>query len=147
MGIEFRLHQEFHITGIRICDPALMHVLSRAGYTGDDLERLNIVRRFYGFLHVSCVVLCDGVTLDPVATSRQHCKSLQHTFPYEQPRRKDFKLWEDALLSITTTGGKIIFGVGEFLAPPHRELPWYASSDGTLLYFEFVRHGVSYYRV
>jgi hypothetical protein len=147
LGIEFRLHQDFHITGIRERDQSLMSVLARAGYVGDCLERLNIVRKFYGFLHVSCVVLCDGVTIDPAALARRRCKSLKHTFPYEQPRRKDFQLWEDALLSITTIGRKLIYGVGDFVATPHRDLPWYASAEATLLYFEFARDDATYHRV
>ena len=147
LGIEIQLHEDFHITGVRDGDRALMSVFSSAGFRGDDLVRLNIVRHFYGFIHLSCVVLCDGVTLDPSALSRARCISKKHTFPLEYPRRKDFQLWEDALLSVTTTGRRLIYSVGRFLREPHRAMPWFASEDGGLVYQEFSRSEQRYHRI
>ena len=35
-----------------------------AGYRGDDLESINVVRKSLHLIHVSDLVLCDGKTLD-----------------------------------------------------------------------------------
>ena len=59
----------------------------------------------------------------------------------------DFQLWEDALLSLTTVGRKLIHSVEDYVREPHRDLPWYALTDESLLYFEFEQDSHLYHRV
>ena len=85
----------------------LMWVLKEAGFSEEELARLNRVRIHQQNLFLSCVLGASGKTLDE--------KYLKHrpervrwsflNFPNERPPQKDFRLWARALRQIVPAGG------------------------------------------
>ena len=88
-------------------DKWLMLVLKEAGFTGEELARLNRVRIHQQALFLSCVLGASGKSLDEKYIKRrpigERWSSLN--FPNECPPQKDFTLWAKALRQIAPAGG------------------------------------------
>ena len=76
---------KYHIQPVRRDDQALMFLFYLAGYTGNELERLNRVRKLKCLLHLSDILKCDGKSLRDGVLGRDYFNSLTHKFPLERP--------------------------------------------------------------
>jgi hypothetical protein len=124
----------FHITANRVGDVSIIELFVRAGYSGEMLESLNRVRKFYQ-VHLLLDVLCaEGCTVDmSLAFSRQTGLSTR-VFSWEQPTTSDFNRWEWALRRITSSNSVLPTPLGHYLQEPHIPYEWLASSAGALLF-------------
>ena len=84
-----------------------MLVLQEAGFTGEELARLNRVRIHQQALFLSCVLVASGKSLDEKYTKRRPTGKRWPclNFPNECPPQKDFRLWAKALRQIAPAGG------------------------------------------
>lgn len=76
-------------------DKWLLAELSRVGYSGDELGRLNCVRLYMQVNFLSEVLCAKGKTLDRKYLRRRREGEQWSTlpFPTEKPPNKDLKLW------------------------------------------------------
>jgi hypothetical protein len=88
-------------------DSWLMQEFVRLNYSGDDLRRLNRVRVHQEVLFLSDVMDARGRAIDRRYLTPQPMEETWSTlsFPNEQPARRDFQLWQSAILSIRALGG------------------------------------------
>jgi hypothetical protein len=106
------------------------------GYRSKDLESLNIVQRCRNLIHVSDIIKCDGKTLDEFITSDLIEVSEAHTFPWEQPTKSDFRLWNKAMIKLCSGSTSLLYILGNFLRKPHLPWSWYTTAEADCLYRE-----------
>jgi hypothetical protein len=80
------------VQGRREKDQLLVSEFFWIGYCGKQLASLNIVRYFKNLLHVSNITRCNGLSLNNFVISDMTEKSMQYTFPLEEPTPSNFNL-------------------------------------------------------
>lgn len=111
-----------------------MSELWKLGFRGKDLESLNTVRKFLNLLHLSDLTACDGSTIDQSVYLETAVKSQKRIFPRENPTSSDFKLWKDAIGSLTSGEGRITPPLGDYVVEPHLAMDWAVSEDKSVLH-------------
>ena len=69
-------------------DKSLMTKFSKY-YSGRDLQVLNIYRQYKKVIHLSCIVLSDGRSIDKECMSTTEGRSDLHKFPLQHPSCSD----------------------------------------------------------
>ena len=114
-------------------DEWIMRIFEECGYSMGELRRLNRVRIHQQVLFWSDVVSANGKTLEPQYQTRRPLDEKWSTldFPTQQPPRRDFKLWREAL---TQARSRQLDRLGRFVVPGHRVWPWrYCEASDTLI--------------
>jgi hypothetical protein len=106
-------------------DQWLMRMFVSAGYSANDLLRLNRVRLHQQVLFLSDILGASGKTLDGryVKKRRPGETWSELKFPHEQPPRKDFTFWAQALQQLVPAGG-IMDRLGRFHHQGYKRWPW-----------------------
>jgi hypothetical protein len=106
-------------------DAWIMDQFEAAGYTGDDLLRLNRVRCHQQVLFWSDVMDAGGAAIDAryLTKRRREEKWSRLIFPLEEPPRRDFTLWASALSKIANEG-RWRQRLGTFVAKRHKVWEW-----------------------
>jgi hypothetical protein len=87
-------------------------------------------------IHVLDIIKCDGKTLDEFITSDSIEVSEAHTFPWEQPTKSDFWLWNKAMIILCSGSTSSPYILGNFLRKPHLPWSWYTTAEADCLYRE-----------
>ena len=133
----FDVHTEFADTPsyfLQDGDQFLMKILSRAGYCGEALRRLNKVRVSQQVLFLSDVLTASGGKVDPKVLSRrpQHETWSSMRWPVEHPTDSDMQLWKNAITSICPSRNSTPT-LGKNINISHKLRRWYWSAmDSTL---------------
>ena len=127
------MQREAWLGPVREGDVSVMAAFWDLGYRGASFKRLNRVRKFLCVVHKSDLVACDGRTVMNDVLNRLEGESIRHRFPTEQPEGRDFNLWR-AAVSQLCSGKFLLQPVGRYLANPHFDWQWTATSDRRVLY-------------
>ena len=82
---------------------------------------------------VSCATLCDGLTIDPDVVTGEE-RTSRHWFPHKETRGKGIRLWQRAVMALTSNNGKLVIPLGCHKHEPLRDNGWYSSEDEQELY-------------
>ena len=135
LGITLKLHPKYHMQPIRDRDKPLMLEFARAGFDSpQQLEALNTMRKHKNLLHLSCILCCDGRTVDQSVLAATSDKSVRHTFPIEKPTASDKALWAEAIKAITSPSLSLPVALGPFIRVPHLPYDWFTNEDKSLLF-------------
>jgi hypothetical protein len=83
-NVSAMLGDKFHLHPVRLGDSLLMFEFSKH-YSGQDLATLNVVHQHKKVIHLSCIVLCDGRTINKACLTSAPGVSHLHKFPLQQP--------------------------------------------------------------
>ena len=102
-------------------DNWLMMLFIQAGYSKVDLIRLNRVRKHQQVLFLSDILCAIGKQIDRKYLTRREEgeKWSKWKFSKEDPPRRDFKLWKEALTRVVPNG-RISDRLGEFVTEGHK---------------------------
>ena len=123
-------YNEKLVTLPRERDQWLMQMFVSAGFSKDDLVRLNRVRLHQQALFLSCVLGASGKTLDLKYLTKRKEEEQWSTlvFPKEKPPRRDFALWKLALRQVVPIGG-IPDRLGRFINRGYKIWEWRWNQD------------------
>lgn len=130
------MNSRYNLKPTRVGDTALIELFTRHGYTGNLLEVLNRVRKYYRVHSLADILQADGKTLNPQFLLRRQASSTR-TFSWEQPTSGDFKKWNAALTNITSASLTYPHRLGDYTEEPHIPYEWLASPDKDYLYNTF----------
>ena len=82
-GVFTMMGNEYHLHPVHSGESSLMFKFSRH-YSGQDLAALNIVRQHKKIIHLSCIVLCNGQTINKAYLTSAPGVSHLHKFPLQQ---------------------------------------------------------------
>jgi hypothetical protein len=85
------LGDECHLHPVRFGDLLLMFEFSKH-FSGPDLSALNVVRQHKKVIHLSCIVLCNGHTINKDCLTPGAGFSDYHKFPLQCPSRTNHLL-------------------------------------------------------
>jgi hypothetical protein len=125
--------EKYQLHPIRDGDHSLMELFSRH-YGGPNLASLNVFRQHKNIVHVSCIVLCDGQTIDPSFLSITRGNSNLHKVPLQYPTPQDHALWKSALKLISSTYYMFPTKLDNYINAPHRCFTWRTNENGTVLH-------------
>ena len=137
---------ESQILPVREGDKSLMSEFSKH-YSGQDLQALNIYRQFKKVIHVSCITISDGCTIDKECLDAKEGKSVAHKFPLQHPSRALRTLWSNAIMRISSNYLVISDGLGQYIRPPHKPHKWTSNQEGSIAHYQVVRNGIQRYLV
>ena len=106
-------------------DKWLMQLFLEAGFSMEEMRRLNRVRIHQQVLFLLCVLGASGKTLDAkYLKKRQEGETWSRLkFPNERPPAKDFRLWEKALKQLVPADG-IMDRLGPFNHEGYKVWQW-----------------------
>ena len=116
-------------------------------YSGDDLQTLNICRQYKKVIHLSCIILADGRTIDRDCLNTKEGRSEKHKFPLQRPSRSMHALWNEAIRRISSEYYSLSEPLGKYVRPPHRPHKWTTNRKGTTVHFEVTLDDKTFYMV
>ena len=134
LDVKIELEEQHFNQPVRQNDQDLISEFHRIGYEGAELYALKVVANYKQVLHLSDIVCCDGITIDRWALSDEPGMSETHTFPHEQPTRRDFEHWRDAIRILTSGRLRLEQRLGPFIREPHVSYDWRTNRDASALY-------------
>jgi hypothetical protein len=129
-NVSAMLGNKFHLHPVRLGDSLLMFEFSKH-YSGQDLATLNVVRQHKKVIHLSCIVLCNGQTINKACLTSAPGVSHLHKFPLQQPTRSDYRLWTTALRRISSKSLTLPVPLGKLISCPHLGVKWTTDAAGT----------------
>jgi hypothetical protein len=114
-------------------------------FSGQDLAGLNVVRHNKKVIHLSCIVLCDGQTINKECLLPCVGVSDHHKFPLQQPTRSDFTLWAMAIKRISSEFLVLPVPLGKYISPPYPDFIWTTNTDGSSLHLKIITDGITGY--
>ncbi len=111
-------------------------------YSGHDLQALNIYRQFKKVIHLSCIVLSDGSTIDKECLNAREGSSDTHKFPLQHPSRAIRTLWSEAIKHISSDYLVVLESLGQYIRPPHKRHKWISNQGGTITHFQVILNGI-----
>jgi hypothetical protein len=124
-GRDYQLH--------RICtDNQLLMALFSLHYSGPDLASLNIYCQHKKVIQVSCIVMCDGRSINKtvLTMSSGHLDFLKCLLQY--PTWADHTLWKETLKKVSSDYYIVPQQLGCFVNLPYKNFTWRTSDDGTI---------------
>jgi hypothetical protein len=103
-------------------------------YSGRDLQALNMYRQYKKVIHLSCIVLADGRTIDRDCMTTKEGRSDKHKFPLQHPSRAMQTLWNEAIRCISSEYYSLSEPLGKYIRPPHRSYKWTTNKQGTTVH-------------
>ena len=122
---------------LRQGDKSLMSEFSKY-YSGRDLQAINIYRQYKKVIHLSCIVLADGHTIDKDCMTTEEGRSDKHKFPLQHPSRAMHSLWNEAIRRISSDYYSLAEPLGKYIRPPHRSYKWTTNKQGTSVHFQVI---------
>ena len=94
-------------------------------------ESINRARKFYKVYFLSQLVLCDGITVDPMKIQTTRCSQTDSTmrFPVEMPTRADLRLWRDTIALLTSPTFRLSQRLGKHMRSPYDTIQWRTDRD------------------
>jgi hypothetical protein len=135
---------KYHLHPARSGDSSLMCEFSKH-YSGQDLAALNIVRQHKKVIHLSCIVLCDGQSINKEYLLNTPGDSHLHKFPLQKPTQSDFRLWNRAIRQISSGSLSLPVPLGNYISSPHLDFSWTTDADGTILHLKMASKGDTKY--
>lgn len=116
-------------------DEWIMRAFTSLGIPEDELLRLNRVRCHQQVIYISDVFDASGRAVDRKYLRPRALEETWSTliFPQERPPRKDFKLWQQAVLLLAPRG-RLDRRLGRVLTKGHKIWPWRYDIDKAELY-------------
>ena len=108
--------------------------LNCEGQSAEDLRQLNRLLVHQQVLFLSDFLGASGNSLDRKYLKQRGVGEQWSTFrfPKENPPRKGFRLWKQAIAQLIPAGGSMD-RLGNFKAPPHKILEWRLDNEDTRL--------------
>ena len=103
-------------------------------YKGQDLIALNVFHMYKQVVHTSCIVLCNGRTIDRECLTMTPGHSYHHKFPFQCPTTSNWTLQENALKKISSQYYTFSHQLGDFVSSPHCPKKWTTTHDGHILH-------------
>ena len=123
----WELLQEFEVSAtfgkdtqllpMREGDKSLMSEFSKY-YSGRELQVLTIYRQFKQVIHLSCIVLSDGCTIDKECMNTTEGRSENHKFPLQHPFRAIQNLWSATIKQISSNYLVVSKALGHYIQSP-----------------------------
>ncbi len=136
---EFKVDASFgasaQLQPVRKGDRSLMSEFSKF-YSGRDLQNLNVFRQFKKVIHVSCIVLCDGHTVNKECLTLIEGRSDHHKFPLQRPSLAAQRLWAAAIRRISSDYLVFPETLGQYVRAPHKNHRWTTNREGTVAHSE-----------
>ncbi len=120
---------------IQIGNASLMSEFS-CHFSGGDLVLLNIFCLHKKVIHRSCMVLCNGCTIDKRILTAESETSDRHKFPFQWPLQANQESWKAAIKKISSNYYTFPSSLGHFISLPHKSIKWSTTSDGSSLLLE-----------
>ncbi len=124
---------KYQILPTWIGDSSLMGESSKH-YKGQDLTALNVFCMYNQVVHTSCIILCDGRTIDRECLTMTPGHSDGHKFPLQRPTTSNWTLWKNALKKISSQYYTFSHQLEDFASSPHRPKKWTTTHDGHILH-------------
>jgi hypothetical protein len=116
-------------------DDFIMQVIMRAGYTSEEVKRINRVRVSMQVLFMSDILTASGHMIAPdILSPRPRGETRSSVrWPNKHPTSSDMTLWSNAMQAICPRRclGR---GVSRFVNKTHRIWKWHWNSDGSMLH-------------
>ena len=145
-GVDASFGEEATIKPVRQGDRSLMSEFSKY-YSGRDLQDLNVYRQYKKVIHLSCIVLSDGRTIDKECLDSKEGHSDHHKFPLQRPSRTAQTLWATAIKRISSVYLVLPEPLGQYICSPHKNYRWTTNREGTIAHSEVMINGVYQYIV
>ena len=137
LGITLETAPEVQLAPIRENDFSLNNAIATGPFTEEEKVSFNRCKNHKCVVHVSDVISCDGKTVEPSILTDDPGESSKHKFPYENPTKKDYKVWRRGIEYVTSSTHQLQNRLGKYTKETHRKMRWSASNDCTKLYFEY----------
>jgi hypothetical protein len=97
----------------------------------DQWTSFNRARKFYQVYFMSQLLLCDGMTVDPLKLSRdKHARTDTHMkFPKEHPTAADLTLWRDTIYLLKSPTFRFSPRLGKHLRLPYEKVYWVSNES------------------
>ena len=140
---------DFQISPVRTGDRSIMDMISAVVKDKSTLQSVQVVRHDLGVVHLSDILRCDGRSVDPLFLGDDTfpAPSDRHTFPLQQPTRKDYETWRTCIQTITSSSFTAPFALGPFIQEPHRDIPWRTTDALDIVYRRYEHDGRKYHDV
>ena len=92
LDVELEVDEKYHIKPVQQGDQSIIDAAIEKGYRGKPLESTNVVRKYLNLIHLSDLVLCDGITLTDEVLEASGQMDSNVMFPKEKPTRNDRNL-------------------------------------------------------
>jgi hypothetical protein len=125
--------EEFQLHPIQEGDQSLMELFSRH-YSSSYLASLNVFRQHKKIIHISCIVLYNGRTINTDCFSMTHSHSDRHKFPLQYPTCSDHSLWKVASKTISSPFYTFPMQLGNYMEIPHKSVQWLTCSMRKMLH-------------
>ncbi len=112
------LGDECHLHPVCLGNLSLMFEFSKH-FSGPDLSALNVVCQHKKVIHLSCIVLCDGHTINKDCLTPGAGFSDYHKFPLQCPSHANHLLWTTAIEKISSDFFVLPSSLGKFISRPH----------------------------
>jgi hypothetical protein len=140
------LCNKFQLHPVQLGNMSLMFEFSKH-FSGSDLSALNIVCQHKKVIHLSCIVLCNGQTINKdYLTPGEGCSDY-HKFPMQHLSCADHSLWITAIQKISFSYLVLPFALGQFLSHPHMTYKWTTNMNGTVLQLEMITKDITRYLI
>jgi hypothetical protein len=114
-------------------------------FSGQDLAGLNVVRHYKKVIHLSCIVLCNGQTINKECLLPCVDVSNHHKVPLQQPTRSDFTLWATAIKRISSKFLVLPVPLSKYISSPYYDFIWTTNTDRSSLYLRIITDGITRY--
>ena len=111
---------KFQLSPLRVGDQLLMNKFS-VHYSGEDLASLNRFCHHKKVVHILCIILCNGQTINKECLTNSPGRSNQHKFPLQLPTRADHHHWVSAIRKINLLFLYLPVPLGQYIKPPHKD--------------------------
>jgi hypothetical protein len=117
-------------------DEFIMQEIIKAGYTKEELRRLNRVRVSLQVLFMSDILTASGSKIcNEILTAKpRQVKRSRMLWPNEQPTPSDMELWRRAMRGICPSSSPRRGGVGRFTTQTHRIWRWFWNDAASTLH-------------
>jgi hypothetical protein len=104
-----------------------------------------VVRQHKKVIHLSCIILCNGHTINKDCLTPGAGFSDYHKFPLKYPSRAGHLLWTTAIKKISSDFFVLLSSLGKFISRPHRGFRWTTDADGSILHLEMMSDSTTKY--
>jgi hypothetical protein len=125
----------FHLGPVRVGDCLLMDKFLKH-FRGIDLVSLNVLHQYKKVIHISCLVPCNGITIDKDYSHfpRDNWTNTSSLFSNLNLPTTSCRIWKSTLQRISSEYYTLPIPLGQFVAPPHRTPAWTTSHDCDIIY-------------
>ncbi len=138
------LDDECHLHWVCLGNLLLMFEFSKH-FSSPDLSALNVVCQHKKVIHLSCIILCNGHTINKDCLTPGAGFSDYHKFSLQCPSRADHLLWTTAIKKISSDFFVLPSSLGKFISWPHQGFRWTTDVNGSILHLEMMSDSTTKY--